>query len=33
MAIDEGDDMRVIEAFEDLDLGREVLFQLLVELR
>jgi hypothetical protein len=31
--VDEGNDMWVMEAFEDLDFGVEVLLQFLVELR
>jgi hypothetical protein len=33
MAIDEGDDMRVMEILQDIDFGGKVVLQLLVELR
>lgn len=33
VAIDEGDDMRVLEVLEDINLGIQVLLKLLVELR
>ena len=32
VAVDERHDMRVMEALEDIDLGREVVLQLFVEL-
>lgn len=33
MAVDQGHDMWVVEALEDIDLGRKVFFELFVELR
>ena len=32
-AVDEGDDMRMMETFEDVDFGVEILLEFLVELR
>lgn len=32
MAVDERDNMRVVKALEDVDLGREVVLEFLVEL-
>lgn len=31
MAVDEGDDVRMLETFENVDFGRKVIFQLFVE--
>lgn len=33
MAVDQGHDMWVLKALEDIDLGRKVFFELLVKLR
>ena len=33
LTVDEGNDVRMVKAFEDLDFGVEVLLQLLVEFR
>lgn len=33
MAIDESDDMRMVQALENVNLRREIVFQLLVEFR
>lgn len=32
LTVDESDDVRMVEAFEDVDLGVQILFQFLVEL-
>lgn len=33
MAVDQGDDVRVLKALEDVDFGGKVILQLLIELR
>lgn len=33
MAVDKGDDVRMLEAFENVDFGGKVIFQLLIKLR
>lgn len=33
MAVDQGHDMGVVKALQDIDLGRKVIFELFVELR